>query len=387
MRYHKLTAVASAVPSGHVPSALGSDALGTAHTTAKRTGGFTLAELLVTTGVLVLLVFLASQLFNSAATITTLGHKQMDADAQARQLLDRMAVDFAQMIKRSDVDYYLKSSATSPLRSVAFQGNDIIAFYSGVPGYFPTSNHKSPVSVVAYRVNSNSTSFSYNKMERMGKGLLWNGAPSPTPGTSSPTPTPVGTPSPPPTPSPTPTPVNFTPTVFIPVPLASSPLPSPENAISPAPNPWPTPAWPETSSATISWSDSEIIGPQVFRFEYYYLLKDGNFSDIPWVTLTGTNNSVNGMQDVAAIVVDIAVIDPKSRVLLGATEAQINAQLATFSTFGNANFLVDFASGHAPGWLRTQWQNTINGITSLPRPALSGIRVYERFIYLSPPVR
>src|SRR5438046_1801835 len=168
----------------------------------ERSRAFTLAELLITTGVLVLLVFLASQLFNSAVTITTLGHKQMDADAQARQLLDRMAVDFAQMINRSDVDYYLKSSATSPLRSVAFQGNDIIAFYSGVPGYFPTSNHKSPVSVVAYRVNSNSTSFSYNKMERMGKGLLWNGAPSPTPGTSSPTPTPVGTPSPPPTPSP-----------------------------------------------------------------------------------------------------------------------------------------------------------------------------------------
>ena len=59
---------------------------------------FTLAELLVTVGVLALLVLLFTQLLNSTASITTLGHKQMDADSQARQLLDRMAIDFAQMV-------------------------------------------------------------------------------------------------------------------------------------------------------------------------------------------------------------------------------------------------------------------------------------------------
>ena len=64
-----------------------------------RASGFTLAELLVTVGVLVLLVLLFTQLLNSAATITTLGHKQMDADSQARQLLDRMSIDIAQMVK------------------------------------------------------------------------------------------------------------------------------------------------------------------------------------------------------------------------------------------------------------------------------------------------
>ena len=66
--------------------------------------------------------------------------------------------------------------------------------------------------------------------------------------------------------------------------------------------------------------DSEVIGPQVFRFEYYYLLKDGTFSDIPWIN--STHSSVSGMQDVSAIVVDIAVIDPKSKVLLN--NAQIH---------------------------------------------------------------
>ena len=81
------------------------------------------------------------------------------------------------------------------------------------------------------------------------------------------------------------------------------------------------------------------------------------------------------MQDVAAIVVDIAVIDPKSKVLIA--DAQITSLAAQ---------LVDWASGHPSGWLRTQWQSTLDTNTTLPRSAVSGIRLYERFIYLSPPV-
>jgi type II secretion system protein J len=303
--------------------------------------GFTLAELLVSVGVLVLLALLATQLLNSAATITTLGHKQMDADSQARQLLDRMAIDFAQMVKRSDVDYYVKSSAAAPSRRAPQVGNDQITFYSTVPGYYPpasSAGSQSPVSLVAYRINSQ------NKLERMGKGLVWNAAFT-----------------------------NYTPVVFIPIPLAS-PLPTPEMPL-PTPNPMPTPAWPEGQSMATDWSDSEVIGPQVFRFEYYYLLTNGTFSDIPWVTTPSVAHiGVDGMQDVSAIVVDIAVIDPKSKVLL--TDAQITSL---------AGQLVDYSSGMVPGQLRAQWQNTLNGITSLPRPAISGIRLYERYFYLSPP--
>jgi hypothetical protein len=132
-----------------------------------------------------------------------------------------------------------------------------------------------------------------------------------------------------------------------------------------------------------AWSvDGEIIGPQVFRLEYYYLLKNGTLSEIPWDTnpnLLPLHVDVSGMQDVAAIVVDIAVIDPKSKVLL------TDAQIATFRTPSAANFLADYASGMTPGQLRAQWQNTLDGITTLPRAAISGIRVYERYFYLSPP--
>src|SRR5205823_3649341 len=140
--------------------------------------GFTLAELLVTVGVLVLLVLLFTQLLNSAATITTLGHKKMDTDSQTRQLLDRMAVDFAQMVKRSDVDFFAKGTTAPNSVGGAMAGNDRIAFYSAVPGYYPPTGLQSPVSLVAYRINSDSTSSSYDKLERMGKGLVWNGVSS-----------------------------------------------------------------------------------------------------------------------------------------------------------------------------------------------------------------
>ncbi len=233
----------------------------------RRLAAFTLAELLVTVGVLVLLVLLFTQLVNSVASITTLGHKQMGADSEARQLLDRMAIDFAQLVKRSDVDFFGKgTTAGGPMT-----GNDQIAFYSGVPGYYPPSGSQSPVSLVAYRLNSNPASSSSNKMERLGKGLVWNGV--------SPTDTPV---------------------VFLPLTIR---------------NTWCQATISGTPSASCTGTPDpnyELIGPQVFRFEYCYLLKaDGSLSITPPGDVSG----------IAAIIADIAVIDPKSKVLL--TDAQI----------------------------------------------------------------
>jgi hypothetical protein len=390
-----------------------------------RMAGFTLGELLVSVAVLILVVLLATHLLNSAATVTSLGHKQMDVDSQARQLLDRTAIDFAQMVKRSDVDYYLKSSwfvTGSPIsapgctaacasvygmgvRTVKQLGNDTIAFYSTVPGYYPSGGSQSPVSLVAYRINAQ------NKLERMGKGLLWNGA-TPTSGATPPA------------------------VVFMPIPLASL-LPIAELP-SPTPDPTSTPAWPEIAiGAGSAWSDSEVIGPQVFRFEYYYLLKGQTdptsgityspiLSDTPWDTricacpaaplpsatptstpaptatpagtpiATPTPPSLcchvapEGMQDVAAVVVVIAVIDPKSKVLLSdATNppqiAQVASQLIDWGTTSCPGCPTQTQWQTTPGLLRAQWQSALNGITSLPRPAISGIRVYERYFYLSPP--
>ena len=309
---HKSIPVATALPAA-IPSSAQATPLSLHCARFRRRAGFTLVEMLVTVGLLVLLF---TQLLNSAATIMTLGHKQMDADSQARQLLDRMAVDFAQLVKRGDVDFFGKGTTAPNSVGSAMTGNDQIAFYSGVPGYYPATGSQSPVSLVAYRVNSASTSSSYNKMERMGKGLVWSGVSS-----------------------------TNTPVVFMPLTISAT--------------------WPAATSSSVSDTAYEVIGPQVFRFEYCYLLRsNGSLSITPPTDISG----------IAAIIADIAVIDSKSKVLL------TNTQITSL-----AGQLSDYAAGMAPGQLRTSWQNTLNGITTVPRPAISGIRLYERQFYFSPP--
>lgn len=228
---------------------------------------FTLAEMLVSITVLTLIVLLVSRLFNSASALTTSGNKRMDIAGAARPLLDRMAIDFAQMVKKSDVDYYLKSPANVQA------GNDGIAFYSEVPGYGATPT--SPVSLVAYRINAK------HQAERMGTGLIWNGDPS------------AGTPI-----------------VFLPLTIAATWTAATNNASDP---------------------DFEMAAPNILRFEYYYVLKNGGLSDTPWDTTTG-HTAPNGMRDVAAISVAIAAIDPKSRVLLSETQiATVAARMDDFA--------------------------------------------------------
>ena len=286
--------------------------------------GFTLVELMVTMAILAVLVLFVTSLVNSAATITTLGNKRMDADTQARQLLDRMAVDFAQMVKRDDLDFFAKGTVAPRTAGGTMAGNDKIAFYSAVSGYYPSAGSQSPVSLVGYRINAASGSASLNKMERLGIGLVWNG---------------VST--------------TDTPVVFLPLTIGPS-------ASSPAGN------WPQAiSSATSDSAHYELIGPQVFRFEYCYVLTDGTRP----ITAPASSSGI------AAIILDIAMIDPKSNVLIS------NAQLTAL-----AGQLNDYSAGMVPGQLPALWQSKLDANpTGLPRAAVSAIRLYERQFYLSPP--
>jgi hypothetical protein len=357
----------------------------------RETSAFTLVELVVSLGVLVMLSLIATQLLNNAATVTTLGHGRMDVDSQAREVLDRMAIDFAKMVKRSDIDYYLKSPGNPQ------GGNDQIAFYTTSPGYFgtvpapaPSYTTKSPVSLVAYRIDPNSTWASYNRMERLGHGLAWNAFSS-----------------------------SWPPIMFLPQTIIGTWGTGPNSVLFPS---------------SEGNSEYEVIGPQVFRFEYYYLVT-GQFepgaiptptptplatppflSNIPWdttcacpvatptvaPTVTPTpvasatptplppavccHLSPQGMQDVIAIVVDIAVIDPKSKALLDTVDPT-GAKLSSLNgADGRTPLLVDFAAGMTTGQLLAQWRTALDANTvGLPRPAISGIRVYERIMYLSPP--
>ena len=280
-----------------------------------RTGAFTLTELLVSITILTLIVLVITRLVFSASQITVAGSKRIDADEQVRPLFERLGVDLAQMIKRSDVDFCGKGTAAPNSVGSAMPGNDQLAFYSAVPGYHSSSLSPSPISLVAYRITT-------NKLERMAKGLWWNGA----------------------------SPSGF-PIVFLPLTISAN--------------------WPAATNGD-SDPDYELLGPYIFRFEYYYILKNGAASVTPWDAAAG-HASVRGLQDVAAISISIGALDPKSRQLT------TNENLAAL---GQA--MTDFSAAMSPGDLLAQWQNVLNDATGIPPPSLAAVRLYERTFPLTP---
>jgi hypothetical protein len=289
------------------------------------TAAFTLVELLVAVSILVLLTLTVARLFDAASSATTRSNKHIEADAEARPVLDRLAIDIAQMVRRGEIDYYFKSPAAPQVASGLVPGNDQLAFFSQVAGYYPSTGSQSPVSLVAYRINSDSTSQAFNKMERLGKGLVWNGVSS----TSAPI-------------------------VFFPLQISSI---------------WPA----STNSAPDPQNDYEVVGPTIFRFEYYYLLRNGSFSTTPWDTSAG-HSSINGLQDVAALIVVLASIDKRSIDLIS------NTQLSALAVN-----MPDYTTTMQPGDLLAQWQSAVdaNAVTPpIPRIAVSAIRLYQRYFYL-----
>ncbi len=326
--------------------------------TARRTrGAFTLTELLVSVLVVTIIILMVAQLMNSATAVTRTGNKHIDTDTQARTVFDRMAMDFGRMLKRSDIDYYLKRD--DPARYPGHSGghsqghrggpgqqlNDQIAVYTQVPGYYP-SGAQSPISLVAYRVNANSgsTNPTYFKLERMAKGLLWNGVSNQT------------------------NPNAVYPIVFLPQTIAG--IPSWSAAVN------------NDNSGASRDTDYETIGPGVFRFEYYYILKNGKLTGNPWnddVTLPRPHTLADFPADVEAIAVTIAVIDPASHSLLS------NEELSDL-----ASDMTDFTDqrGRGPvhtGVIEAQWNTVVTDAVSsgsIPPAAASAIRIYSRYFEL-----
>ena len=290
----------------------------------RRSEAFTLAELLISVFVLAIIILMVAQLMTNAAAITKTGHKHITTDTQARTVFDRMAVDLAQTLNRTDLDYYVKGGSTTydqqhgngnghgwgHQRQAGQQGSDQIAFFSQVPGYSPGTGSQSPISLVAYRINeSNSSNAAYLKLERLGKGLFWNGVDNP---------------------NRQPTQNQYTsPIVFLPLLIKDR-----------------CPAATDGSTADID-AQYETIGSGVFRFEYYYLLKTGKLTDIPWNTDSQANWPVHssmtgiGLGDVESVTVAIAVIDSASRALIDAANSNSLNDLASD--------MPDFRSSHGRG--------------------------------------
>jgi hypothetical protein len=339
---------------------------------------FTLIELLISLAVTTMIILMVAQLMNSATAVARTGSKHIDTDTQARAVLDRMALDFAKMLKRTDVDYYVKAPigyknpkahGNGQKLKTGEQGNDSIAFFSQVPGYYPSTVSQSPVSLVAYRVNSAQPfSPTYLQLERMGKGLLWNGASN---GTSASSPYPI---------------------VFLPGQIAAG--------TGPWAGPWSAAINNDNSASSVD-PDYEAIGAQVFRLEYYYLLKDGSIKDVPalsWDLSRTVSANLNAFSDVEAIAVAIAVIDPASRSLLydpstpGDPYNRLFNILSDMADFKNANGRG--IGAQKVGDVENNWNLAVQSAAStgrtndgsaFPPAAASAIRIYNRYFDLKTP--
>jgi prepilin-type N-terminal cleavage/methylation domain-containing protein len=303
---------------------------------AQTFGGFTLVEVLVSITVLGLMMIGVAQMLNSSITATLGGYKHMDADTQARMVLDRMAYDISKITKRSDVDYYFQKNT----------GNDQMAFYSESSGYYPSgltgTTQESEVSLVGYMINSS------NQLVRLSKGLVWNG-------------------------------VNTTAPAMVFNPLANSATSSiTSNTITTTP-------WNGAANGIQNGNDPnyQVIGDQVFRLEYCFLVENTSasaaaapaaqtttiLSDSPWYT---TDTSPNGLQDVLAVVVSIAVLDNESRGMVS------SAQLKTA-----ASDLKDDGATTATLPLTIWKANLLSNGLGLPKAAAAQVRFYQRYCYIN----
>ena len=368
-----------------VPSARRRSAVATTRSKARpRCGAFTLMELLVSVVVLVMIIFVVAQLTNSATAVTRTGNKHIDTDTQARVVFDRMALDFAQMLKRTDIDYYVKQRSGYKGHGNghgwgqgknADKGSDQMAFFSAVPGYYPSGDPAgahSPISLVAYRVNENTQSWaagSYGRLERMAKGLHWAGVDD---NNATNKPYPV---------------------IFVPGQVTAG--------AGPWGGQWQAAINNDNTQNTSFDADYEVIGPGVFRFEYFYLLKNGRVTDWPWDRWEDTINRQKisdppsiGLSQLEAIGVAIAVINPEARALIQAASSNVGYGdvtdiAADLADFKNANGIGN--AGKKIGDMENKWKTVVESIAQtgqtlsnrlIPREAAKGIRIYSRYFDL-----
>jgi len=356
--------------------------------------GFTLVEMLVSIVVLVMLVLLISQLFNSATATATLSRNHIDADEAARQVFDRMGSDLAAMVRRSDVNYIFYKQ---PSGGSGQPGNDAMFFYSEAPGYLNPSATSAMVSsgsanttaLVGYRINQyNPYHAGVPVIERLGENLTWGGAPDTT-GTL-----PGGM-------------------VFLTKPVSGASTLAGNWAYTLGLPPY-------NANAAGNQEDTshyQVLSDMVFRMEFCFLVKSGTYALSGTSAVTGTTGYSNAPTaipltvpqpyitanyftgnslpdpagnvygfppDLGGIAVTIAILDDTSRkIMSGGTLPAL------------AGALGDSLSGNTtPGDVQTNpeltaqvWQNQLlqNGLAQslgIPQTALQQVRVYERTFYL-----
>lgn len=305
--------------------------------------GFTLIEMLTASAVLIIMIALLVPMFSSLTSSTSKSNEKLAVDLIARQALDRMGRDLAGMPLREDLDYFLDKRA----------GNDQLTIFTRVPGVLPAGAGTDPASgltLVGYRVIE-------GKLERIALAQPFNSLTFLTYDTNG----------------------NLLPNTGL------------TRAMSAA-----------------SDVNYHILCNGVFRFELGFLLKDGTYNPLPmdetrnppsptqpgfrrWttssahgfaeVTVPAGPSSVGwrplGWQDVAAIVVTLAVIDPA--VVGRISPAELEAAAAR---------LVDAApsSGTNVELAGTSWRTEIESSgLGLPENMRNSVRIYQRAFYLNSP--
>ena len=305
--------------------------------------GFTLMEIMVSITILVLLLLVVSQIVTATQNISSASEKSLGADGESRMVFDRMAIDIARMVRRTDVDYALNHQA----------GNDSFFFYSEAPAFSAagaTLAQQNPVALIGYRINAK------YQLERLGKGLTWAAAPSDG--------------------------MVFLTYASYPVTSASTPL-----AAS-------TLAGAYTAVAANSTDTNyHVLGTDVFRLEVCYLLnactdstgarRPAIYSNVPYDSrLNHTSTTGIGLADVQALVVGMAILDSSSRKVLPAT--------TNWSTA--SNLLVDPADSDLaatpPKLMATSWQGVMNNGSfvagaGIPKIAAEQVRIYQRVFPLN----
>jgi prepilin-type N-terminal cleavage/methylation domain-containing protein len=318
---------------------------------------FTLVELLVSMAVLTLLIVFVSQMVSGATKLTTSSHQHLDADEEARLVFDRMGLDFSRMLKRTDVDYIF-STATSETPGA----NDAFYFYSEAPGYLngtTTANAESSITLVGYRIDP---SIPANpQLSRLGKALTWDEGGGATPGA----------------------------VVYL------SPAATPSADPTPTPDPASTLAghWPATLGTAPTYNATDttcyhVLSDQVCRLEVCFLLKPvaatATTASLPAIYSVNPfrggpgHDAVDGLQDVRAIVVAMAVLDRASR--------QIAPDLSQVATAFRDITAADLGTV-PPTLMANIWQgeidqNKLAADAKIPHGAAAQMRIYQRHFYL-----
>jgi hypothetical protein len=188
--------------------------------------------------------------------------------------------------------------------------------------------------LVGYRINS---AF---QLERLSRGLTWDGIPAPSPSPGS--------------------------IVFLTYASGSA---TPLAASTIAGN-WASAVGTSPNYSDGTGSDYHVIGDQVYRLEVSFLQSSG--------AISSSVTSYTGLQNVSAIAVAIGMLDTTSRVLIS-QNAQIPALI------GNQMIAALPDSVDGTNTLQTWKASAFLGSSGIPQTAASQLRIYERLFYLSNP--